>query len=130
MRGVSGVSDRTAARLLLLDGIDGPAFLATAGYDAFRAYNNADAYAFAVGLLSDLLRGDPVPELRWSSGERGLSRDEVRALQQLLVARGHAIAVDGVPGALTRDAVRAEQKRLGWPETGRLEQRLLSALRG
>ncbi|MGD9587124.1 MAG: peptidoglycan-binding domain-containing protein, partial [Brachymonas sp.] len=45
--------------------------------------------------------------------------------------RGHAVGVaEGLIGARTRDAIRAEQARLGMPVTGRAGQRLLAALRG
>lgn len=40
----------------------------------------------------------------------------MKALQQKLQARGHDVGkIDGILGAGTRAAVRAEQKRLGLP---------------
>jgi len=122
-------TDAVSATLLLPDGPHGPAFLVTRNFVAFRRYNNSDAYAFAVGLLADALRGEP-RRIVWASGDAGLSRKQLAELQALLIRRGHqSVTADGVPGPLTREAVRAEQKRLGWPETGHIGIRLLEALR-
>jgi glucose-6-phosphate 1-epimerase len=119
----------TPATLLLPEGPQGPAFLATRNFVAFWRYNNSEAYAFAVGVLADTLRGEARP-IAWASGETGLSRRQIAELQALLIQRGHAdVTVDGVPGANTRAAVRAEQKRLGWPDTGYIGIKLLDALR-
>ena len=54
-----------------------------------------------------------------------------RELQTLLLARGHAIGeVDGVLGAASRAAIKAEQQRLGMtPVDGRAGQKLLGRLR-
>lgn len=121
--------DATPASLLLPEGPVGPAFLVTGNFVAFWRYNNSDAYAFAVGLLADALRGDAW-RIDWASEDAGLSRRQVAELQSLLAGRGHAgLSADGVPGSVTREAVRAEQRRLGWPETGHLGRKLLDALR-
>ena len=59
----------------------------------------------------------------------GLGRDGIAALQALLLARGRDIgAADGIQGARTREAIRAEQRRLGLPEDGRASERMLRAL--
>ena len=105
------------------------AFLATHNFIAFWRYNNSDAYAFSVGLLADALRGEP-RTITWATGEAGLSRREIAELQALLIKRGHdGVTADGVPGTQTREAVRAEQERLGWPATGTIGVKLLEALR-
>ncbi|HUL67274.1 MAG TPA: lytic murein transglycosylase [Burkholderiaceae bacterium] len=123
------LTDATQATLLLPEGPQGIAFLATSNFTAFWQYNNSDAYAFSVGLLADRLRGEP-REITWVTGEVGLSRKEIAELQALLIKRGHdGVAADGVPGTLTREAVRAEQNRLGWPESGYIGVKLLETLR-
>jgi len=123
------LTDAASATLLLPDGPHGAAFLVTRNFVAFRRYNDSDAYAFAVGLLADALRGEP-RTIAWASGDAGLSRRQLAELQALLIRRGHTgVTADGVPGPLTREAVRAEQKRLGWPQTGHIGSRLLEALR-
>ena len=46
----------------------------------------------------------------------GLTGDEMRALQTRLVALGYDVGgVDGILGEKTREAVQAEQERLGLP---------------
>jgi lytic murein transglycosylase len=141
----SELSDKTPATLLLPEisqaatqpgsqagthaAPQGPAFLVTRNYAAFWRYNHSDAYALAVGVLSDVLRGHE-RKLAWSGGRTGLSRKQITELQQLLIKRGHdALRADGVPGALTRDAVRATQREWGWPETGYIDLELLQSLR-
>ena len=98
-------------------------------YDALFSYNAAESYALAIALLSDRLRGAPGWRTPWPTDDPGLSRAQRRALQSLLLARGHAIgAVDGLLGEATRRAIAAEQRRLGWPVDGRAGQKLLRAL--
>ena len=60
----------------------------------------------------------------------GLLAAQNRELQSLLLAKGHDIgAADGMIGAKTREAIKAEAARLGLPATGRAGQNLLQALR-
>ena len=116
--------------VLLPAGAGGPAFWTTANFDAIYGYNAAESYALAIALLSDRLRGQPAPELRWPTDDAGLSRAERREVQTLLAGRGHAIGeIDGMLGSASRSAIQAEQKRLGWPADGRAGQKLLRALR-
>lgn len=120
----------TRAALLIPAGAGGPAWLITPNYQAAWRYNRADSYALAITLLADALRGAPPPRTRWPTDDGGLSRAEFRDVQTLLAQRGHASVVpDGLNGALTQAAVRAEEARLGWPESGRAGQKLLRALR-
>ncbi|HCN68887.1 MAG TPA: lytic murein transglycosylase, partial [Candidatus Accumulibacter sp.] len=66
----------------------------------------------------------------WPTDDPGLSRRERRELQTLLAARGHPIGeIDGMIGANSRQAIQAEQKRLGFAADGRAGQKLLRALR-
>ena len=118
------------AALLAPAGDDGPAWLVTRNYQALWQYNRADAYALAIGLLSDALRGDPPMRAPWPTDDLGLGRSEMRELQAELARRGHdEVGIDGYDGPLTRAAIRAEQRALGWPETGRAGMKLLRALR-
>ncbi|MCB2068974.1 MAG: peptidoglycan-binding protein, partial [Ottowia sp.] len=67
----------------------------------------------------------------WPTDDPGLSRAQNRELQTLLIGRGHDIgAPDGLIGARTREAIKAEQQRLGMKPDGRAGQKLLGALRG
>jgi glucose-6-phosphate 1-epimerase len=117
------------AALLMPAGPNGPAWLVTANYEAIWRYNRADAYALAIGLLSDALRGLPAPRAAWPTDDPGLSRAEFRQLQILLRVQGHDdVSPDGAEGPVSRAAIRVEEGRLGWPPTGRAGQRLLAAL--
>ena len=130
------VSDQTGLRndamayLFAPTGGQGPVFLATANFDAILHYNQSKRYALAVSLLVERLRGHPGIRTPWPTDDPGLSREEVRELQSLLAARGHDVGTpDGIPGARTRDAVRAEQQRAGSTPDGRVGQRALQMLR-
>ncbi|MEO5342636.1 MAG: lytic murein transglycosylase [Gammaproteobacteria bacterium SHHR-1] len=118
------------ASLLLPMGKDGPAFLA---YDNFRIYtewNKSLVYATTAAYLATRLDGaGPVKPGR--AEVASLSLAETKTLQELLQAKGHDVGkIDGIIGAGTRAAVRAEQKRLDLPADGYPTQPLLAALQG
>ena len=119
--------------LLLPAGAEGPAFLVGKNFDTFYSYNASENYALAIAHLSDLVAGNRnTTEFAtpWPTDDPGLSRTENRELQTLLLARGHDIGQpDGLIGAKTRAAIRAEQLRLDMPVNGRGGQKLLRALR-
>jgi len=118
------------AALLLPAGPSGPAWLVTRNYQTIWRYNHADAYALAIGLLSDRLRGGPHQRVAWPTDDPGLSRAELVELQGLLRERGHcAVNVDGAEGPRTRAAIRDEEQRLGLPVRGRAGTRVLTLLR-
>lgn len=120
----------TRAALLMPAGAEGPAWLVTPNYQAIWRYNRADAYALAIGLLSDALGGGAPQRTPWPTDDPGVSRAELRELQALLLQRGHCeVTVDGAEGPRTSAAIRVEETRHGWPDTGRAGGRLLNALR-
>jgi hypothetical protein len=120
----------TPAALIVPAGPDGPAWLVTPNYQAIWRYNRADAYGLAIGLLSDALAGRALQRVAWPTDDPGLSRAEFRELQGLLVQHGHCeLKVDGAEGPRTSAAIREEEARLGWTETGRAGGKLLRALR-
>lgn len=120
----------TKAGLHLPAGVEGPAFLVFANFDAIHRYNASEAYTLAIAHLADRLRGAPPFVAMWPTDDPGLSRGERRELQRLLAQRGHDIGdPSGVLTTRTRAAVKAEQGRLGHDVTGRPGQRLLRALR-
>jgi hypothetical protein len=120
------------ASLFFPAGAQGPAFLVTGNFHALIAYNQSTKYALSVVLLARRIAGaERTTERAWPTDDPGLGRDGIRRLQELLLARGHDIgAADGIPGPRTREAVRAEQRRLGLPEDGRTGERVLRALTG
>ncbi|MFY8134300.1 MAG: lytic murein transglycosylase [Aquimonas sp.] len=119
-----------SAGLLLPAGVEGPAFLVFRNFEALHSYNAAESYALAIAHLADRIRGGEGFTRAWPTDDPGLSRAQRRELQTLLIARGHDIGeVDGRLGTRSREAIKAEQARLGWEPDGRTGQKLLQALR-
>ncbi|MBW3549750.1 MAG: lytic murein transglycosylase [Proteobacteria bacterium] len=121
----------TPTALLLPAGREGPAFLVFKNFDAIYSYNAAESYALAIAHLSDRLRGQGGFATEWPTADPGLSRQDRRELQMLLLARGHDIGqVDGIIGAASRAAIKQEKQRLGiTPADGRAGRRVLEELR-
>lgn len=120
----------TRGALLAPAGPSGPIWLITRNFQALWGYNRADAYALAIGLLSDSLRGEPPMKAAWPTDDPGISRAEFKEVQALLVALGHAgVTPDGYDGPKTRDAIRDVERRLGLAETGRAGAKILRLLR-
>jgi len=118
------------AALLMPAGAAGPAWLVTRNFQALWQYNRADAYALAIGLLANAMRGEPPMQASWPTDDLGLSRAELRELQTLLVRRGHAdVDIDGADGPRTRSAVAAQQRALGLTVNGRPGAKILHRLR-
>ena len=120
---------------LMVPARGGPAFLVGRNFDTLYSYNASENYALAIAQLSKLIVAPPGTPTGfaapWPTDDPGLSRAQNRELQVLLLARGHDIGTaDGMIGARTREAIRAEQQRLGMKADGRAGQKLLAALRG
>jgi lytic murein transglycosylase len=132
LRALAGhpLTGEAKASLFFPTGRRGPAFLVSRNFDALIAYNRSTKYALSVALLAQRLGGaEQTLAGEWPTDDPGLGRDGIRALQERLLARGHDIGnADGIPGLRTRDAIRAEQQRLGWAEDGRSSERVLAAL--
>jgi membrane-bound lytic murein transglycosylase B len=122
-------SDR--AFLMVPAGSQGPGFLMLNNFRVIMRYNPAEAYALAIGHLSDRLRGgDPLVQ-SWPRHERVLTRDERTEMQQLLARRGFDIgAPDGRLGPKTRAAIRDFQARAGLVPDGFPSATVLARLRG
>ncbi|WP_345121499.1 peptidoglycan-binding protein, partial [Quisquiliibacterium transsilvanicum] len=127
----AGLADPQArAAVLLPAGPAGPAFLVLRNFDAVYSYNAAESYALAIAHLADRLRGGAPFAAAWPTDDPGLSRAQRRELQALLAERGHDIGpVDGMIGARSREAIRAEELRLGRAPSGRAGLGILEALR-
>ncbi|MHB2209863.1 lytic murein transglycosylase [Methylobacterium sp. CM6257] len=125
------VPDESAeATLILPAGIRGPAFLLRPNFAVILRYNTALAYALTVALLSDRLHGDPGLMHDWPRGDRPLTADERRDLQNRLTERGFATGgIDGKIGPKTRAALRAFQGSLGLPQDGYPDAALLERIR-
>ena len=102
------------ASLILPQGRFGPAFFALPNYDVYLEWNRSFVYATTSAFFANLFNGEPLYEA--NNPEPALTDDQMKLLQRQLAALGHDIGeVDGILGALTREAVRAEQRRLGLP---------------
>ncbi|MFZ5690487.1 MAG: lytic murein transglycosylase [Pseudomonadota bacterium] len=123
------LSDR--AWLMVPAGSQGPGFLMLNNFRVIMRYNPAEAYALAIGHLSDRLRGgDPLVQ-SWPRHERVLTREERMEMQQLLLQRGFDIGQpDGRFGAKTRAAIRDFQARAGLVPDGFASATVLARLRG
>ncbi|HZL41444.1 MAG TPA: lytic murein transglycosylase [Pseudolabrys sp.] len=118
------------AFLLIPAGVQGPGFLMLPNFRAIMRYNPAEAYALAIGHLSDRLRGGEAFAQAWPRYERVLSRDERLELQQLLVRHGYDVGEpDGQFGGRTRAAIRDFQTKIGQVPDGFASAVILDQLR-
>lgn len=115
------------AGLALPMGHKGPAFLVFPNFDVYLEWNQSIIYTLTAANLATRLAGEPKFDPR--NAEAGLSGETMKLLQRKLEALGHDVGkVDGILGAMTREAVRNEQLRLGLPADGWPTQQLLQAL--
>lgn len=111
-------------------GPDGPGFLAIRNFFVLKRYNNADAYALAVGLLADQIAGHGAMVQSWPRPAGSLGFEEKLELQVLLQELGYYQgALDGQLGAGSRAAVREFQQENGLVEDGLADQEFLDILR-
>jgi membrane-bound lytic murein transglycosylase B len=108
-----------SAILFFPSGAGGPAFLVTDNFIVLKRFNNSDAYALAVGVLADRLRGAPPLRTPWPVNDFQPSRDQRIALQRRLAELGYKIAdFEGHLDFELRDAVRELQSRYGMTPDG------------
>ncbi|PCJ89621.1 MAG: lytic transglycosylase [Hyphomicrobiales bacterium] len=120
-----------SARLFVPAGANGPAFLLLKNFRVIKRYNNADAYALAVGHLSDRLRGGNKFAKKWPRNSKPLNRKDRKSLQTLLRKKGfYNGSIDGKLGPVSRAAIRRYQSRLGMVADGYASSSILSKLRG
>ena len=118
------------AVLKLPAGKQGPAFLVLRNFFVLKRYNNADAYALAVGLLADRLAGGKGLVQPWPRPPGALNGEEKFLLQELLKKKGYYSGeIDGILGEASRAAIRLFQEEIGMPADGKPSQEILDALR-
>ncbi|MGY6633790.1 MAG: lytic murein transglycosylase [Alkalilacustris sp.] len=126
----AAIPDHGEATLIFPAGVRGPALLTFENFRVIKRYNNADAYAIAIGHLADRLRGQGDFRAPWPRGDRPLTTDERMELQRLLTARGHDTGgVDGRIGPMTLAAVQSWQAQAGLTPDGYVSHDLLQRLR-
>ncbi len=117
------------AGLLIPAGANGPAFLVTHNFEVIFSYNAAESYALAIAILSDRLAGRPGIQGAWPTDDPGLSREERRALQTLLIKKGYDIGeADGAIGEKTKLAIADFERKAGLPADGRPSRKVLELL--
>ncbi len=118
------------AFLLVPAGVQGPGFLMLENFRVIMKYNPAEAYALAIGHLTDRLRGGGPFVQAWPRYEHVLSRTERLELQQLLTRNGYDIGEpDGQFGLKTRAAIRDFQAKNGRVPDGFASASILDQLR-
>ena len=118
------------ATLLFPAGSRGPAILAFQNFRVIKRYNNADAYAIAIGHLADRMRGGAGFVGDWPRDDRPLSLAEREELQRVLARSGHySGTIDGRVGQGTLAAVREWQSANGLPPDGYVSLALLQRMR-
>ena len=119
------------AELWLPAGATGPKYLIFNNFKVFKKYNNADSYAFAVGMSGDAFTGRKVPVAAWPTDIQPLTVAEIKILQAGLNARGFdAGVVDGIPGRKTRTALQGFQKSQGVVADGYPTKDMLALVTG
>jgi lytic murein transglycosylase len=110
-------------------GAKGPAIIATDNFAVLKEYNNSDAYAIALGHLSDRLRGGAPIKTKWPTDDQQLSRDARIALQKKLAALGYKVnEFEAHIDFDLRDNIRAEQVKFGMVPDGNPTRALLDRL--
>lgn len=103
-------ADWISARLFVPAGQFGPKFLLYENFDVIKRYNNSDAYALGVALLSERVAGRPGLVATWPKHAKRLSKTAIETLQRQLNRQGFdAGVVDGILGGKTRRALQAYQ---------------------
>ncbi len=124
--GALGAADLPASVLLPM-GRNGPAFLAYPNFRVYFEWNKSLVYVTTAAYFGTRIDGAPVYDA--GNPDPGLSGDEMTRLQEKLSARGYDVGgIDGILGEMTREAVQAEQARLGLPADAWPTRSLLDAL--
>jgi membrane-bound lytic murein transglycosylase B len=117
------------ARFFAPAGANGPAFLLIKNFSVIKRYNNADAYALAVGHLSDRLRGGGPFTKDWPDADLRLSDSQLVEVQKQLAARGlYSGDIDGNIGSGSRAAIMSYQSAVGVQADGQVSRKLLEML--
>lgn len=113
--------------MILPKGRNGPAFLGYPNFQVYFEWNQSFVYVTSAAYFATRLAGAPV----FTPGNPSpvLGEAEMRSLQTKLAGRGYDVGkIDGILGAGTRAAVRAEQVRLGFPADAWPTRELLNRL--
>lgn len=99
-------------------GRNGPMFLATANFYVIKNYNISDLYALFIGHAADRINGGKAGFAAPWGKVSGLSRGDIAAMQDRLVAMGYDVGkADGLPGFKTRRSIGDWQAKNGLAAT-------------
>jgi len=117
------------AKLIAPGGAKGPKFLTFKNFDVLKRYNNSTSYVMGISVLSDALVRKPGIQQDWPRGDKLLSFEDKKSMQQKLTDLGYNTqGVDGRIGPNSRKAIRAWQAANGLTADGYMEQRLFKRL--
>ena len=117
------------AILFFPSGAAGPAFLVTGNFIVIKQFNNSDAYALAVGELSDRIHGLGPIRAAWPENDFQPSRNERIALQRKLADLGYKVAeFNGHLDFDLRDNIREIEQRFGMIADGYPSRALLERM--
>ena len=117
------------AKLIAPGGAKGPKFLTFKNFDVLKRYNNSTSYVMGISILADALARKPGIQQDWPRGDKLLSFNDKKALQQRLTDLGYSTGgIDGRIGPNSRRAIRAWQAANGLTADGYMEQRLFKRL--
>lgn len=123
------VPNHGAASLLRPAGANGPAFMVFRNFTVITRYNNSESYVIGVGHLSDRILGKGPIRGDFPPDKNGLTIRDRKSLQQKLTRKGFDTGgADGVIGSKTEAAIKAYQKSIGVPVTGKPTPDLLRRL--
>jgi lytic murein transglycosylase len=129
LNGKSIPGDNVPVGLVLPMGRNGPAFLAYPNFDIYTEWNNSLIYSLTAAYYATRLAGGP-PLAKGNGPVAVPSTAETKEIQQILAKRGFDVGkIDGVVGAATRNAIRANQIKYGLPADGYPSAELLNRLR-
>ena len=116
------------ASLFLPIGRNGPAFLTYPNFDVYLQWNNSLVYSSTAAYYATRLAGaGPVAR----GNATPMKASDVRTIQQILSSKGYNIGkIDGVIGAASRAAIKAEQIKYGLPADSYPSAELLAKLQG
>ena len=122
-------NDDSKASLLLPMGRHGPAFLAYPNFRMFTEWNQSLVYSTTAAYFATRLAGAP-PIHRGNGTVEPFAMAQIKELQALLARRGYDVGkVDGFLGLKSRQAVKAEQIKLGLPADSYPTPELVERLR-
>jgi lytic murein transglycosylase len=122
-----GTLGRGEGSVLLPMGRKGPAFMAYPNFRIYFDWNKSFVYVTTAAYFAARLDGAPAFDP--GKPEAGLSVNDMKRLQEKLVARGYDMGkIDGILGEKIREAVQIEQQRLGLPADAWPTAALLGAL--